>query len=62
MLGPLLDIPISTARKVVETNFFGFVRLVNEVVPRMAKREVPAGAPRGNSFHQCDDQLLTIRV
>ncbi|KAF9002609.1 oxidoreductase [Hymenopellis radicata] len=38
-IGPLLDVPISVSQKVVETNFFGFVRLVNEIVPRMAKRE-----------------------
>ncbi|KAF8997942.1 hypothetical protein BDZ89DRAFT_918216, partial [Hymenopellis radicata] len=45
-------IRLSVSRKVVETNFFGFVRLVKEIVPRMAKRKVAAGAPRGRySFH-----------
>jgi NAD(P)-dependent dehydrogenase (short-subunit alcohol dehydrogenase family) len=46
-IGPLLDVPIAEGQRVVQTNFFGFVRLVNEIVPRMAKREVAPGAPRG---------------
>jgi len=36
--GPLLDTPFEEGVKVVETNFFGFVRLVNNVVPRMGLR------------------------
>jgi short-subunit dehydrogenase len=47
--GPLLDVPMAEAQKLVETNFFGLVRLVNEVVPRMAKRQVAPGAPRGKA-------------
>ncbi|KAJ6575621.1 NAD-binding protein [Mycena vulgaris] len=36
--GPLLDTPFEEGVKVVETNFFGFVRLVKNVVPRMGTR------------------------
>jgi short-subunit dehydrogenase len=54
---------MSVAQKVIQTNFFGFVRLTNEIVPRMAKREVPAGQSRGKlvfiQFHQgCNDIRL----
>ncbi|KAJ6594367.1 hypothetical protein B0H19DRAFT_917899 [Mycena capillaripes] len=38
-IGPLLDTPYEEGTKVVETNFFGFVRLVKNVVPFMAKRK-----------------------
>ncbi|KAJ7130597.1 hypothetical protein C8R44DRAFT_613568 [Mycena epipterygia] len=37
-IGPLLDTPWEEGLRVVETNFFGFVRLVKNVVPRMGKR------------------------
>ncbi|KAJ7091880.1 hypothetical protein B0H15DRAFT_905954 [Mycena belliarum] len=37
-IGPLLDTPFEEGMRVVQTNFFGFVRLVNNVVPRMGKR------------------------
>lgn len=37
--GPLLDTPFEEGIKVVQTNFFGFVRLVKNVVPLMAKRK-----------------------
>ncbi|KAJ7121249.1 NAD-binding protein [Mycena crocata] len=37
-IGPLLDTPFEEGMKVVQTNFFGFVRLVKNVVPRMGKR------------------------
>ncbi|KAJ7497719.1 hypothetical protein FB451DRAFT_1460333 [Mycena latifolia] len=36
--GPLLDTPFEEGIKVMQTNFFGFVRLVKNVVPRMGKR------------------------
>ncbi|KAJ6498863.1 NAD-binding protein [Mycena sanguinolenta] len=38
-IGPLLDTPFEEGLKVVQTNFFGFVRLVKNVVPLMAKRK-----------------------
>ncbi|KAJ7497732.1 hypothetical protein FB451DRAFT_1121466 [Mycena latifolia] len=37
-IGPLLDTPFEEGIKVVQTNFFGFVRLVKNVVPLMGKR------------------------
>ncbi|KAJ7451792.1 hypothetical protein B0H11DRAFT_1910118 [Mycena galericulata] len=37
-IGPLLDTPFEEGLKVVQTNFFGFVRLVKNVVPRMGRR------------------------
>lgn len=37
--GPLLDTPFEEGAKVIETNFFRFVRLVQHVVPLMAKRQ-----------------------
>jgi len=37
-IGPLLDTPFEEGLKVVQTNFFGFVRLVKNVVPRMGVR------------------------
>ncbi|KAJ7141347.1 hypothetical protein C8R44DRAFT_659041 [Mycena epipterygia] len=37
-IGPLLDTPFEEGLRVVQTNFFGFVRLVKNVVPRMGKR------------------------
>ncbi|KAJ7275690.1 NAD-binding protein [Mycena rebaudengoi] len=37
-IGPLIDTPFEEGVRVVETNFFGFVRLVKHVVPRMGKR------------------------
>ncbi|KIK65931.1 hypothetical protein GYMLUDRAFT_952702 [Collybiopsis luxurians FD-317 M1] len=36
-LGPLLDLPVDHVKSVMDTNFFGFVRLCNAIVPRMAK-------------------------
>ncbi|KAF8199847.1 hypothetical protein K438DRAFT_1582892 [Mycena galopus ATCC 62051] len=38
-IGPLLDTPFEEGLKVVQTNFFGFVRLVKNVIPLMAKRQ-----------------------
>ncbi|KAJ7693404.1 hypothetical protein B0H17DRAFT_1132557 [Mycena rosella] len=37
-IGPLLDTPFEEGMKVVQTNFFGFVRLVKNIVPLMGKR------------------------
>ncbi|CAK5281273.1 unnamed protein product [Mycena citricolor] len=37
-IGPLLDTPFEEGMRVMQTNFFGFVRLVKNVVPRMARR------------------------
>ncbi|KAJ7739065.1 NAD-binding protein [Mycena maculata] len=37
-IGPLLDTPFEEGLKMAETNFFGFVRLVKNVVPRMGQR------------------------
>ena len=36
-IGPLLDLPVDHVKSVMDTNFFGFVRLCNAIVPRMAK-------------------------
>lgn len=38
MSGPLLDTPYEEGVRVFETNFFGCVRLVKNVVPRMGLR------------------------
>ncbi|KAJ7267574.1 NAD-P-binding protein [Mycena haematopus] len=38
-IGPLLDTTFEEGLKVVQTNFFGFVRLVKNVAPLMAKRK-----------------------
>ncbi|KAJ7455826.1 hypothetical protein FB451DRAFT_1354036 [Mycena latifolia] len=37
-IGPFLDTPFEEGLNVVQTNFFGFVRLVKNVVHRMGKR------------------------
>ncbi|XP_063787558.1 retinol dehydrogenase 8 [Pseudophryne corroboree] len=37
-IGPLESFPIDDMRKIFETNFFGVVRLVKEVLPAMKKR------------------------
>ncbi|CAK5281279.1 unnamed protein product [Mycena citricolor] len=37
-IGPLLDTPFEEGMRVMQTNFFGLVRLVKNVVPRMARR------------------------
>lgn len=33
---PLMDVPLQQAKLVMDTNFFGFLRICNLVVPRMA--------------------------
>ncbi|KAJ7045946.1 NAD-binding protein [Mycena alexandri] len=38
-VGTLLDTPFEEGLRVVQTNFFGFVRLVKNVVPLMGKRK-----------------------
>ncbi|KAJ7623598.1 NAD-binding protein [Roridomyces roridus] len=38
-IGALLDTPFEEGIKVMQTNFFGFVRLVKHVVPHMARRK-----------------------
>ncbi|KAJ7347093.1 NAD-binding protein [Mycena albidolilacea] len=38
-IGPLLDTPFEEGLKVVQTNFFGFVRLVKNVLPLMGQRK-----------------------
>jgi 1-acylglycerone phosphate reductase len=47
----LLDVPLETAQKVINTNLFGVIRLVNLVGPRMVKRGkgviVPIGSING---------------
>ncbi|KAJ8087161.1 NADPH-dependent 1-acyl dihydroxyacetone phosphate reductase [Marasmius tenuissimus] len=36
--GPILDVPIEKALKAFDTNVFGLMRIVHNVVPRMAER------------------------
>lgn len=47
----MLDVPLETAQKVINTNLFGVIRLVNLVGPRMVKRGkgviVPIGSING---------------
>lgn len=49
--GPLLDIPLEMAQKVMDTNLFGTLRLVQLIGPRMAKRGkgliIPVGSTAG---------------
>lgn len=37
-MGPLESIPIEEMKKVFETNFFGVIRMIKEVMPDMKKR------------------------
>ncbi|EEB98337.1 hypothetical protein MPER_02172 [Moniliophthora perniciosa FA553] len=37
-LGPLLDASLDDVKKIMGTNYYGLIRLVNETIPRMAKR------------------------
>jgi len=50
-LGPLLDITVETAQKVMSTNFFGTVRFVRLIGPLMVKRKkgliIPVGSTAG---------------
>ncbi|KAJ8264179.1 hypothetical protein GJAV_G00146120 [Gymnothorax javanicus] len=39
LVGPLESIPIDEMKKVFETNFFGVVRMIKEVMPDMKKRK-----------------------
>ncbi|KAF9481265.1 oxidoreductase [Pholiota conissans] len=47
----LLDVPLESAQKVINTNLFGVIRLVNLVAPKMVKRGkgtiVPIGSING---------------
>lgn len=50
--GPLVDLPIDYIQSVMNTNFFGFARLCNYIVPRMAKSKtkgliIPIGSILG---------------
>jgi 1-acylglycerone phosphate reductase len=38
MIGPLLDLPLDSVQSVYDTNVFGILRMVQAVVPHMAKR------------------------
>lgn len=38
-MGPLESIPIEEMKKVFETNFFGVIRMIKEVMPDMKKRK-----------------------
>lgn len=38
-MGPLESIPIDEMKKVFETNFFGVIRMIKEVMPDMKKRK-----------------------
>ncbi|KAJ3930590.1 MAG: NAD-binding protein [Lentinula lateritia] len=51
-IGPLVDLPIDYIQSVMNTNFFGFARLCNYIVPRMAKSKtkgliIPIGSILG---------------
>lgn len=39
LVGPLESIPIEEMKKVFETNFFGVIRMIKEVMPDMKKRK-----------------------
>lgn len=38
-MGPVESIPIEEMQKVFETNFFGVIRMIKEVMPDMKKRK-----------------------
>ena len=38
LVGPLESIPMEEMKKVFETNFFGVIRMIKEVMPDMKKR------------------------
>lgn len=38
LVGPVESIPIEDMKKVFETNFFGVIRMIKEVMPDMKKR------------------------
>lgn len=38
LVGPVESIPIEEMKKVFETNFFGVIRMIKEVMPDMKKR------------------------
>ncbi|KAF9481263.1 oxidoreductase, partial [Pholiota conissans] len=44
----LLDVPLETAQKIINTNLFGVIRLVNLVGPKMVKRGKGAIVPIGS--------------
>lgn len=39
LVGPVESIPIEEMKKVFETNFFGVIRMIKEVMPDMKKRK-----------------------
>lgn len=39
LVGPLESIPIEEMKNVFETNFFGVIRMIKEVMPDMKKRK-----------------------
>lgn len=39
LVGPIESIPIEEMKKVFETNFFGVIRMIKEVMPDMKKRK-----------------------
>lgn len=39
LVGPLESIPIEEMKKVFETNFFGVIRMIKEVMPDMKQRK-----------------------
>lgn len=39
LVGPLESIPIDEMKKVFETNFFGVIRMIKEVMPDMKRRK-----------------------
>lgn len=38
LVGPIESIPIDEMKKVFETNFFGVIRMIKEVMPDMKRR------------------------
>lgn len=39
LVGPIESIPIDEMKKVFETNFFGVIRMIKEVMPDMKRRK-----------------------
>ncbi|KAF5371428.1 hypothetical protein D9757_010004 [Collybiopsis confluens] len=46
-IGPLLDVPIDYIQSVMDTNFFGLVRLCKNIIPRMARSSTEHGRSKG---------------
>lgn len=58
LVGPLESISIEEMKKVFETNFFGVVRMIKEVMPDMKKRKdgriIVVSSVMGLQGEQCE--------